>query len=67
MSYIELHQTKIEEVLFLDSGCSNHITRNKEWFSDMEEDFSRTVKLGDDKKTAVVAKGNVRVQFNGIT
>ena len=67
MSYVELHQTKREEVWFFDSGCSNHMTGNKEWFSDLEEDFSRTVKLGNDTRMAVVAKGSIRVQLNGIT
>ena len=43
------------------------MTGNKEWFSDLEEDFSRTVKLGNDTRMAVVAKGSIRVQLNGIT
>ncbi|XP_028193138.1 uncharacterized protein LOC114378696 [Glycine soja] len=30
MSYVELGQDKMEEVWFLDSGCSNHMTGNKE-------------------------------------
>ena len=67
MSYIEPHQRKKEELWFLDSGCSNHMTGNKEWFSDLEEDFSQIVKLGNDMKMAVVAKGRIRVQLNGIT
>ncbi|XP_074318153.1 uncharacterized protein LOC141654945 [Silene latifolia] len=56
MAYEVPHQKKQEEVWFLDSGCSNHMTGNKEWFYDMEENFSRTVKLGNDTKMAVVAK-----------
>lgn len=67
ISYMELHQTKLEEVWYFDSGCSNHMTGNKEWFSDLEEDFNRTVKLGNDTRMAVVAKGSIKVQLNGIT
>lgn len=55
-----------EELWFLDSGCSNHMTGNKEWFSDLEEDFNRTVKLGNDTRMSVVGKGNVKVQVNGV-
>jgi len=33
MSYLEKHRANREEVWFLDSGCSNHITGCKDWFS----------------------------------
>lgn len=66
MSYVNFHETKREEVWFLDSGCSNHMTGNKEWFSELEERFRHTVKLGNDTRMAVVAKGSVRLQMNGI-
>ena len=67
MPYEELHQTKRKEVWFFYSGCSNHMTGNKEWFLDLEDDLSRIVKLGNDTRMAVVAKGRIRVQLNGIT
>ena len=35
MSHMDLHQTRHEEVWFLDSGCSNHMTGNKGWFSNL--------------------------------
>ena len=66
MSYAGIHQEKKEEIWFLDSGCSNHMTGNKEWFSELEENFNRTVKLGNDTRMAVVAKGSIKVQINGI-
>lgn len=53
------------EAWFLDSGCFNHMTGNKEWFSELEEGFRQTVKLGNDTRMAVVAKGSVRLQMNG--
>lgn len=67
MSYLELNHAKREEVWFLDSGCSNHMSGNKEWFSDLDVQFRQTVKLGDNSRMAVVGKGNVRMQVNGIT
>ncbi|KZV14234.1 hypothetical protein F511_44122 [Dorcoceras hygrometricum] len=56
-----------EEVWFLDSGCSNHMTGNKGWFSTLEEGLCQTVKLGNDMTMNVVAKGSVRMQVNGVT
>lgn len=52
---------------FLDSGCSNHMTRDQRWFSHLEEDLNHTVKLGNDIRMTFAAKGSVRVQVNGLT
>lgn len=43
------------------------MTGNKKWFLNLEEYFSRTVKLKNDTTMAVVAKGSIRVELNGIT
>lgn len=43
------------------------MTGDKEWFFELEEGINRTVKLGNDMKMAVVGKGSVKVQVNGIT
>ncbi|KAI5436391.1 hypothetical protein KIW84_022754 [Lathyrus oleraceus] len=66
MSYVDADQTKIEEAWFLDSRCSNHMTGNKEWLSELEGGFKQTMKLGNDTIMAVVDKGSVRLQVNGI-
>jgi len=66
MSYTDIHQERKEEIWILDSGCSNHMTGNKEWFSELEENFNRTVKLGNDMRMVVVAKGSIKVQINGV-
>ncbi|PRQ42077.1 putative RNA-directed DNA polymerase [Rosa chinensis] len=67
MAYVELNNSKMEEVWFLDSGCSNHMSGNKQWFTDLNEQFRQSVKLGNNSKMAVMGKGNVRLQANGVT
>ena len=66
MSYVELNQSRREEVWFLDSGCSNHMCANKQWFSDLDEEFRQSVKLGNNSKMAVLGKGNIRMQIAGV-
>ena len=56
MSYVELNQSRKEDVWFLDSGCSNHMCANKEWFSDFDEEFQQSVKLGNNFKMTVWEK-----------
>ncbi|GKE90248.1 retrovirus-related pol polyprotein from transposon TNT 1-94, partial [Tanacetum coccineum] len=65
MAYVE--QVKTEEVWFLDSGCSNHMTGNKEWFLELDVSFRQNVKLGNGNRMAVVGKGNVLLQVKGHT
>uniref|UniRef100_A0A2N9FP23 Integrase catalytic domain-containing protein n=1 Tax=Fagus sylvatica TaxID=28930 RepID=A0A2N9FP23_FAGSY len=67
MSYVELNQSRREDVWFLDSGCSIHMCANKEWFSDLDEEFWQSVKLGNNSKMAVLGKGNIRLQIAGVT
>jgi len=66
MAHVFLKQSK-EEEWFLDFGCINHMTRNKDWFSEMDESFRHTVKLGNNTKMAVMGKGIVRLHVNGVT
>ena len=67
MSYAELNRSRREDVWFLDSGCRNHMCANKEWFSDFDEEFQQSVKLGNNFKMAVLGKGNIRLQVAGVT
>ena len=67
MSYIEFKQIEMEEVWFLNSGCSNHMTRNKRWFTKFVESFSQIVKPGNNTRMVVVGKGRIRMQVNGLT
>jgi len=63
MAYEDLQQ-QIKNCWYIDSGCSNHMIGNKEWFLSLEEELCRTVKLGNDTHMKVVAKGSIRMQIN---
>lgn len=46
---------------FLDSGCSNHMCGDRSLFCDLDESFKHTVRLGNNARMNVVAKGNIRL------
>ncbi|XP_068667790.1 uncharacterized protein [Aristolochia californica] len=48
-------------------GYSNHMCANKERFSDLDEEFRKSVTLGNNSKMAVLRKGNIRLQIVGVT
>src|ERR1044072_738491 len=54
---------KNENQWFLDTGCSNHLSGNKELFSNLDEKFHATVKLGDNSKLEVLGKGKVAIRL----
>jgi len=64
MAYVEEKKISSAEVWFLDSGCSNHMCGKKELFSDLDENFRETVKLGNNSSMTVMGKGNVRIRVN---
>ena len=65
MSYVDMNKANGEYMLFLDSGCSNHMCGKKEYFSDFDGSFKDSVKLGNNSSMVVMGKGNVRLQVNG--
>jgi transposase InsO family protein len=65
MSYVELHNSTREEVWFLDSGCNNHMSGNKLWFTELDEGFRHSVKLGNNSGMAVLGKGCVKLNVAG--
>ncbi|KAI5411610.1 hypothetical protein KIW84_056615 [Lathyrus oleraceus] len=67
MYYVEIKHGEKEEVWFLDSGCSNHMSGNKRWLLDLDEGFRHTVKLGNDSRMTIIGKGNVHMQVNRFT
>ena len=52
---------KNEDIWFLDSGCSNHMTRNISMFSMLDENLKSQVTLGTGSKVSVMGKGRVSV------
>jgi len=54
-------EEKNEDLWFLDSGCSNHMTGNLAMFSMLDESVKSQVTLGTDSKVSVMGKGNVNV------
>ena len=66
MSYVDTKESNKEELWFLDSGCSNHMCGKKEIFIDLDETFRKSVKMGNNSSLAVLGKGNVRMEVNGI-
>ena len=54
-------EEKSEDLWFLDSDCSNHMTGNLAMFSMLDESVKSKVTLGTDRKVSVMGKGNVNV------
>ncbi|GJT03883.1 retrovirus-related pol polyprotein from transposon TNT 1-94 [Tanacetum coccineum] len=54
-------------VWFLDSGCSNHMSGDPSWFSDLNQNHTTTVKLGNNMIMKVGGQGNVKIKLNGVT
>jgi len=65
MSYVEMQGATQDEIWFLDSGCSNHMSGEKKWFTDLDLSFRHYVKLGNDSKLNVMGKGNIRLKIDG--
>lgn len=67
MSYVEINNTRKEEVWFLDSGCSNHMCGIRSIFSEFDDSFRHVIKLGNNTKMNVLGRGSVKLKINGIT
>ena len=66
MSYEEKHGVQREDTWILDFGCSNHMCGDRSMFSDLNEDFRHSVKLGNNTRMNVMGKGNVKLLINGV-
>ena len=67
MACVDVNKDNKEDMWYLDSGCSNHMYGKKEYFSNLNENFRDSVKLGNNSSMAVMGKGNIRLQVNGTT
>ena len=66
MAYADLSTEEERGKWFLDSGCSNHMTGEKDWFVELDESFKHSVRLGNSSRMAVQGKGKVRFEVEGI-
>ena len=66
MTYAGKNDSMRKRAWSLHSGCTNHMSGDRVLFSQMDEDFKHTVKLGNDKKMEVVGKGNVKLMLNNV-
>lgn len=66
MAHLEMYNPGKEALWFLDSGCSNHMTGDKQWFIYLDEAFRQVVKLGNNTKMEVMGKGSIKLKFNGV-
>ena len=54
-------ETHSEDIWFLDSGCSNHMTGNIAFFSALDKNVKSEVTLGTDSKVSVMGKGEIKI------
>lgn len=65
----KLLNTNQEDIWYIDSGCSRHITFRRDWFADFRpKRDGDTISLGDNEECAVTGEGTVIVDrlINGI-
>ncbi|KAL4384756.1 hypothetical protein GQ457_15G014670 [Hibiscus cannabinus] len=60
---LSVSTTQLMDAWILDSGCSYHITPNREWFSTYMPVNSGSVYLGDDSCCNIVGIGEVRIRM----
>ncbi|KAH0696419.1 hypothetical protein KY290_013785 [Solanum tuberosum] len=49
----------LNDVWYLDTGCSNHMCGEKEAFSELDETFRDTVRFGDNSVVSAMGKWKV--------
>jgi hypothetical protein len=49
------------DLWLLDSGCNNHMTSNKDLFSNLDNSVTSQIKLGDDYQKKVLGKGVIYI------
>jgi hypothetical protein len=64
MAQTDSESSSKNQIWFLDSGCSNHMIGQKEWFFNFDDKYKDSVKLGDDSRMSVMGKGSVKLNIN---
>ncbi|KAL0313353.1 UNVERIFIED_CONTAM: Retrovirus-related Pol polyprotein from transposon TNT 1-94 [Sesamum radiatum] len=67
MAHTELNGARKEDAWFLDSGCSNHMCGDPTMFSELDDGFRHSVKLGNNTKMSVMGIGTVNLLLNGVS
>ncbi|CAA0820811.1 Probable prolyl 4-hydroxylase 11 [Striga hermonthica] len=62
---LSISTAQYDDAWILDSGCSYHITPNREWFATYKPGNSGSVFLGDDRCCGIVGIGDVKIKING--
>lgn len=50
---------------YLDNGASNHMSGNRMFVLDLDENVTRMVRFGDDSRIDIKGKGCIRFVFKG--
>jgi hypothetical protein len=66
MALVDHEEINTEHTWYLDSGCSNHMCGDKTLFSELDNSFTESVKLGNNSKLGVQGKGRIRFEVRGI-
>lgn len=67
MAHADMSGDEGKGVWFLDSGCSNHMTGEKGWFTKLDESFKHSVRLGNSSRLAVQGRGDIIFEVEGLT
>ena len=54
-----------ENTWYLDNGASNHMTRNRNYFQNIDETITGKVRFGDDSRIDIRGKGSIQFVFKG--
>ncbi|CAA0831937.1 Probable prolyl 4-hydroxylase 11 [Striga hermonthica] len=60
---LSISTAQYDDAWILDSGCSYHITPNREWFATYKSGNSGSVFLGDDRCCGIVGIGDVKIRM----
>jgi len=56
------HEEPLQDVWYLDTGCSNHMSGSKSCFSYLNEGFRSKVSFGDCSTVDAMEKGDIKIK-----